>query len=226
MPRASGRIKPRDRLGLNDPVEDEPQPNYREGKEELTTGEQISAVRRDIYNTNEDTSDMLDAAIQTGANTNKQLVQQREQLRHAREDLDEVDENNMEAERQMNRLETCCCISLIIQCCCCCCIDNKPITKKKKAARTDKERDMKISKQEEERFQKQLNIARRRKDVQEAQNKEGLTEEERHEEVHDKQLDLLSAQLAVLNDVAQDTSEELKYQKDVVSDVSKIVTLL
>jgi len=132
MPRASGRIKPRDRLGLNDPVEDEPQPNYREGKEELTTGEQISAVRRDIYNTNEDTSDMLDAAIQTGANTNKQLVQQREQLRHAREDLDEVDENNMEAERQMNRLETCCCISLIIQCCCCCCIDNKPITKKKK----------------------------------------------------------------------------------------------
>eukprot|EP00954_Amorphochlora_amoebiformis_P020341 1338666-Amorphochlora_amoeboformis.AAC.1 len=131
MPGASGRNK-REQIGIVDhePVEEYLRELLEEDEEyqtaELTTEDKIRNARGDITNTQvaeggtfpspDNTTDMLDDIIGQGAETNKKLYAQGEQLRRARNDMQDIKENNEIAQEQLEKMELCCCVAIFISC--------------------------------------------------------------------------------------------------------------
>lgn len=182
----SGAMK-KETPGVSDDMEAE---GFQE--EPLTTEEKIKNKRQDITDTNDDTIDMINQAKRTGAETNKKLANQNEQLRRAGDDLDEIDENMDKADHSLGRMEMCCLFAI----CCCCCHESAP--KKRKIKKTKIEMDG------------QINGGPPKRKVREDENENGLTEEERHERKVNNQLDDIADGLDVLNQLAKDQGELLQ----------------
>ncbi|GAB5366857.1 hypothetical protein AAMO2058_001179900 [Amorphochlora amoebiformis] len=218
MPGASGRNK-REQIGIVDHEPLEEDEEYQTA--ELTTEDKIRNARGDITNTQDNTTDMLDDIIGQGAETNKKLYAQGEQLRRARNDMQDIKENNEIAQEQLEKMELCCCVAIFISCCCCCCAkEKKPVTKRKDVGLGAGEEERR--KNERERVQKlrKVNEAKRRADG--LKNAEDLDEKERFEAVADAQLDIMNAQLDVVGDLIKVQKEELDRQKkDVLNPLDK-----
>uniref|UniRef100_A0A7S3YMG2 Uncharacterized protein n=1 Tax=Lotharella globosa TaxID=91324 RepID=A0A7S3YMG2_9EUKA len=102
MPGSDGRAKPKD-------------------AEEMEKA--IAQAKKEIQAQGDDTIDVADQIIDTGAEINAKMAAQTEQLEAARRDNKEIKENTKAAEANVERLESCCLLSVCYSCCCC---DYKP----------------------------------------------------------------------------------------------------
>uniref|UniRef100_A0A7S2U3K5 t-SNARE coiled-coil homology domain-containing protein n=1 Tax=Lotharella oceanica TaxID=641309 RepID=A0A7S2U3K5_9EUKA len=181
----------------------------------------IAKTKKDIQKTGDNTIDVADQIIDTGAEVNAKLAAQTEQLEAARRDNKEIKENTKAAEGSVDRLESCCCLSVCYACFCC---DYKPPPKVSEF-KYDKEEEAKGRGKDEGEAEalrkKQQEIANAKEHLKEIREDKNIDADVKHDEIVDAQLDVVNAQLDVVNDLAHHQQEELEHQHDVIVGVNK-----